>query len=142
MKANPSKGFIVCLIILSLFLCIGVQYFFPACQGLKDDGSLMRCHTAQDAIAITAGIGAVLYIVAFFLKNLKARACLVFLSIPLSIATILFANNMVFLLCMSMDMQCWSLMRPITILLSIVIMVVGAVDGVITMRQLKQNRHA
>ena len=141
MKANPSKILTAILALLSLFLCIGVMCIFTACQGVKDDGSMMRCYTAQEAICITAAIGTVIYAVAFFMKNMKVRAILAFLSIPLGIATIVFANNMVFLLCMSMDMHCWSMMRPASIAISVAIILVGAVDGLLTWKVAKKSAH-
>lgn len=138
MKANLSKYLSAILVLLSLFLCVGVTHLFTACQGMKDDGSLMRCHSAQEAIAITAGIGAVVYAVAFFVKNLKVRAVLTALSIPFGIASIVFANNMVFLLCMSLDMHCWTMMRPVSIAVSALIILVGVGATVVTWKQMKR----
>lgn len=139
MFKKTSNILTIALAVLSAFISVGVVYIFHGCIGMHD-GGFMRCHWAQQAIMATAGVLAVFYGVAFFVKNLSVRLGMLLSTLPVGILLILLANNSVILLCMSPDMHCRTTMQPVTILLSGVLIVVGIIAVIFTHKARKEQK--
>ena len=130
----------VALIAADIFLCLGVTYIFPAC-GMKDDGTYMRCHWAQQAVMTAAGAAAIAHIAAFFMKDMKIRAGAVLASIPITLSAVLLASNHIIPICMVDNMLCWTRMRPAVIGIGILTIVIEAVAVWIALKGTKNNEN-
>lgn len=131
MSKKISRILTLVLAIISVFISIGVVHIFHGCLGMHD-GGFMRCHWAQQSIMVTSAILAVIYMVAFFIKDLNIRLGMLLSSFAFCVLIILLANNTVILLCMSPDMHCRLAMQPVSILLSGLLIVINAIASFIT----------
>ena len=137
MKDKYNKYSIILTIILmlaSIFLSFGVTNIFTGCTGLKEDGNYMRCHWAQNAIALVAVATSGIYLLGIFIKNYSTRKGILIAGIINNVVIIILANNIVIKLCMSRDMHCWSHMKPVVTMISSTIIVIGVIDYVLTTR--------
>ena len=131
-----KKSLILTIILFlgSVFLSLGTMYIFPGCQGVKDNGDVMRCHWAENAIALIAATNAVIYLVALVIKDLKIRAGMILSTTIMNCAIIALANNIVIRLCMSRDMHCWTAMRPMVTVIACAIIIVGIIDYIFSIK--------
>ena len=129
-----SKIATAILFVFSIFLSVGVGHLFPACQGMAEHGGVMRCHWAENSVAMVAAILALIYFVAFFVKDMKLRAGMLLASVPVAAGAILLVSNTVILLCMTKTMHCWMVMKPAVTASAAVIVVLAMVNFVITFR--------
>ena len=133
-QKNFSKNawfFLVILMLLSLFLAVGTQYIFPGCTGKMKDGNFMRCHWAQNAIILVASMNALLCLISVIIKDSKIRIGMMISSIIMDIIAIMLASNIVIRLCMNKDMHCWSSMKPMVTLISIIHIILAIIICVI-----------
>ena len=63
----------IILLVLSLLLAFGTEFFFHACPA-KDDGSWMRCHWAENAVFAIGIALSVLVLARFFISDQKIKA--------------------------------------------------------------------
>ena len=125
----------VILLVLSLLLAFGTEFFFHACPA-KDDGSWMRCHWAENAV-FAAGIAlSVLALARFFISDQKIKAGISFSFLSFSLLAA-FVPGIVIPLCMMKDMRCHTVMRPSVIVLSILICALSVVD-ILVLQKKKQ----
>ncbi len=117
----------ILLTVLSLVLCIGIKFFFHAC-GVKEDGSFMTCHWAEQAVfCASIGMTAAALLRLFLPQKAKAGAALV-----MSISAVMTAllPGVFIRLCMMETMRCHALMRPAVIIVCGMIAVTGIVDAI------------
>ena len=131
MKNKYSKYTVlltVTLMIASIFLSLGVTNIFTGCTGLKEDGNYMRCHWAQNAIALVAGGTACMYLIGIFIKKHAIRKGILIGGIINNIVMIILANNTVIKLCMSKEMHCWTHMKPTVTMISTTIIIIAVIN--------------
>lgn len=128
----------IILLVLSLLLAFGTEFFFHACPA-KDDGSWMRCHWAENAVFAIGIALSVLALARFFISDQKIKAgiSLSFLSFSLLAA---FVPGIVIPLCMMKDMRCHTIMRPAVVVISILIFIVSLVDFIVKIKSEKKAR--
>ena len=123
-----KTGFIldIILLILSALLCFGTKYLFHACNP-KEDGSWMACHWAEQAVF---GLGFLLLILSivlvFVFKDGKTKSGIA-LSMEAAAALAAVTPNHLIRLCMMTDMRCHAVMKPAVMIISILIIICGAV---------------
>ena len=122
----------VTLMVVSIFLSFGVTNIFTGCTGLKDDGNYMRCHWAQNAIALVATANACIYLIGIFIKNNSTKRGILIAGIINSVVTIILANNTVIKLCMSKEMHCWTHMKPAVTIISALLIIIGVINYIFT----------
>ncbi|MBR2086465.1 MAG: DUF4418 family protein [Oscillospiraceae bacterium] len=117
----------VCLLVFSAALCLGVKLVFHAC-GMKEDGSWMNCHWAEQAVfAISIGLTVTAGLRLLLSRQAKAGAALAMSVV--SVMTALLPGVFV-RLCMMDTMRCHAVMRPAVIILCALIAVTGIADAV------------
>ncbi len=120
------------LLILSLALCIGVKLVFHAC-GMKDDGSYMTCHWAEQAVfAVSTGLAVTAVFRLFLDRKSKAGAAL---AMSTTAAVTALIPGVCIRLCMMETMRCHAVMRPAVIILCVLLAVTGIVDFVLCRKQ-------
>ena len=118
---NTVSG--VCLLAAGLILAGGTQFVFTAC-GIHDDGSYGRCHYAQ---LVTACIGLLVAVGALCSLFLKTRE----VSLAVSVITfceallVLLSPGKIIPLCMMATMHCLTMMKPFTLTMSLVILILA-----------------
>ena len=121
----------VCLLVFSAALCLGVKLVFHAC-GMKEDGSWMNCHWAEQAVfAISIGLTVTAGLRLLLSRQAKAGAALAMSVV--SVMTALLPGVFV-RLCMMDTMRCHAVMRPAVIILCALIAVTG-IAGAVTGRK-------
>ena len=117
----------ICLLILSAALCLGVKLLFHAC-GMKEDGSWMNCHWAEQAV-FAVSIGLTVTAGLRLLLNRQAKAGAALAMSVIAVMTALLSGVFV-RLCMMDTMRCHAVMRPAVIILCALIAVTGIADAV------------
>ena len=117
----------ICLLILSAALCLGVKLLFHAC-GMKEDGSWMNCHWAEQAVFVVS-IGLTVTACLRLLLNRQAKAGAALAMSVIAVMTALLSGVFV-RLCMMDTMRCHAVMRPAVIILCALIAVTGIADAV------------
>lgn len=117
-------------LVLSIVLAIGALYLFHAC-GPMDDGSWMKCHWAQQISSALGAVLAVQSVIAILAKTNAARAAAAAAMVPTAVMAILVPNTII-PLCMMADMQCQAIMKPAVRLVAGVILVLAAVNAVLS----------
>ncbi len=111
--------------ILSLLLAIGVVTVFSAC-GMKDDGSWMRCHAAQNAVMWIALAMTVVLAIAAFVQSGKAKAVLYVLGAVGSGAAFLVPGTL-FPMCMMQTTRCYVGMQPFVRIMAVIILALSLI---------------
>ena len=119
------------LIVSAVFL-IGMLTFLAPC-GPKDDGSFMSCHYAGLALTILAVCMTVLSLIALFLKQRAGRMILSVINIVPAVAALIIPGTVIGL-CMMPEMRCRAVMRPGSIVFSVLIILISIV-GIIADRK-------
>ncbi|MCR4704831.1 MAG: DUF4418 family protein [Lachnospiraceae bacterium] len=101
--------------VLCLLLAIGVVTVFKAC-GVKEDGTWMHCHHAQNDVLVMALIMAGVSVVTAMLPDGRLRTLLHAIALALAVVTALLPG-MIVDLCMMRSMRCHSVMRPYVIIM-------------------------
>jgi hypothetical protein len=122
----------ILLLVMSAALCLGVKLVFHAC-GMKEDGSWMNCHWAEQAVfAVSIGL-TVTGILRLFLER-KAKAGAALTMSVISVMTALIPDIFV-RLCMMDTMRCHAVMRPAVIILCVLITVTGIADVLLSRKE-------
>ncbi len=95
---------------LSFLLSIGTYFIFHACE-IKEDGTWMHCHDAQNAVVLGGGLLTVLLIVSAVVKNKKIRIVLNGTG-SLGAAVIFLLPGTLIPMCMMHTMRCYTVMQP------------------------------
>ena len=132
MKLRKEKVFALLPAVFSLLLSLGVMTVFSAC-GMKEDGTWMRCHGAQNAVELG---GFVLFFLFSFGAILKSRSLRLFLFAAgvIGAAALFFVPGDIMPLCMMKTMRCHTVFQPFVRLISFVILILGAAGFVRTFR--------
>ena len=124
-KINIGASDIILLVLSAVFL-IGIRTFFAPC-GPKDDGSWMTCHWAGQAITGIASVLLVISVIHMFVKDAKVKQGLAIAMIPTALFSVILPGNMIGL-CMMNTMRCHSVMRPASIIVSVLVIAAAAFD--------------
>ena len=132
MKLRKEKVFALLPAVFSLLLSLGVMTVFSAC-GMKEDGTWMRCHGAQNVVELG---GFVLFFLFSFGAILKSRSLRLFLFAAgvIGAAALFFVPGDIMPLCMMKTMRCHTVFQPFVRLVSAVIVVSGAAGFVRVLR--------
>ena len=124
--------------LMSLLLVFGVLTVFSAC-GMKDDGTWMKCHGAQTAVAKLGGAMIVLFILAVELRNRALKTVLYGLGIIGSVAVFLIPET-ILPMCMMRTMRCYTIMQPFVRIMAVLIAATCVTSGMQALRQNNQER--
>ena len=126
-KRNRSIGVSdIILLVLSVVFLIGILTFFAPCSP-RDDGSWMTCHWAGQAVTGIAAVLLVISVIHLVVKDAKVKQGLALAMIPVALFSIILPGNMIGL-CMMDTMRCRSVMRPATLIVSVLVIVSAAFD--------------
>ena len=106
-------------LILSAVLAVGVLTVFRACAAMED-GMWMHCHYAQMDVFYIALALAVVSLIAMLMKSKGAVLCLNILQIVGAVVALLMPGT-IMSMCMMKDMRCWSVMKPFTTVMAILV---------------------
>ncbi len=124
--------------LMSLLLVFGVLTVFSAC-GMKDDGTWMKCHGAQTAVAKLGGAMTVLFFLAAVLRNRALKTVLYELGIIGSVAVFLLPET-ILPMCMMRTMRCYTVMQPFVRIMAVLIAATCVTSGMQALRQNNQER--
>lgn len=105
-----------------LLLTVGVMTLFSAC-GQKDDGTWMKCHSAQMSVFYVGAVMTVLSAAAVFI-NKKAVFIIIKIITAVLAVTALLLPETIMPMCMMHTMRCYTTMKPF-------VLVVGAIAAVL-----------
>ena len=126
----------ICLLIAGLILAAGTQFVFHAC-GIHDDGSYGRCHYAQLVTACIGLLMAVGALCSLLLKTREVTRAVSAITACEAILTLLIPAKVI-PLCMMATMHCLTMMKPFTLAMSIVILIISAGTFILTLTR-KEN---
>ena len=104
---------------LSLLLALGSFTVFAAC-GVKEDGSWMRCHSAQTTVTLCAVLLSVFLVLPAFIRQKALRIVLNGIGIAGSIAIFLIPGKLM-PMCMMRTMRCYTLFQPFVRIMAILV---------------------
>ena len=124
MKKNSiTEIFRLCI---ALFFVFGSKTVFQACA-IKEDGSWMTCHWANQSVFAMACVILVICVLSFIVKDRKVKTGLDLSILPVCIACLLLPGKIIGL-CMMNTMRCHTLMKPAVIVCSLAIIAVSCLD--------------
>ncbi len=123
--------------LLSALLVLGVLTVFSAC-GMKDDGTWMKCHGAQTAVAKLGGSMTALFLLAAVLRNKALKTTLFGLGIVGSVVVFLIPET-ILPMCMMRTMRCYTVMQPFVRIMGVLIAVSGVIGGIQALRRKSQG---
>ncbi len=135
MRRSRETLIILIPTVLCLLLAAGATTVFSAC-GMKEDGTWMRCHSAQDTVVLCAVILSAILLFQAFLHQRILRIVLNAIGVTGSIATFLIPGNLM-PMCMMHTMRCYTLFRPFVRIMTVLICLVSIV---IIIRLYKEKR--
>ncbi len=104
---------------LSLLLALGSFTVFAAC-GVKEDGSWMRCHSAQTTVTLCAVLLSVFLVLPAFIRKRALRIVLNGIGIAGSIAVFLIPGKLM-PMCMMRTMRCYTLFQPFVRIMAVLV---------------------
>ena len=113
-------------VVLGLMLSAGTATLFHAC-GLKDDGTWMKCHTAQEAVIAAGLIAALWFLTAALIRSYVIRVLLYILGAVGCIAIFLLPG-IILPMCMLRTMRCYTVMQPSVRIMAAATAIVSAVN--------------
>ena len=102
---------------VGLLLAVGVMTVFSAC-GPKEDGTWMRCHQAQIAVAVCGAALTVLFILTAVIKSKTAVILLNIAALVVSVIAFLIPGTLM-PMCMMKTMPCYTVMQPFVRIMAI-----------------------
>ncbi len=121
--------------ILSLLLTIGSTTVFAAC-GLKDDGTWMRCHSAQTMITALSAVLTAVILLQTFLPHKALKVLLNIVSIIGCIVIFLIPGTLM-PMCMMHTMRCYTVMQPFV---RIIVVLIAALTLISTTQEIRKKR--
>jgi hypothetical protein len=100
--------------------CMFAASLYFQCSPMED-GTYMNCHKANIAVAVLAGVIAVIGILLFVLRGKMVRRILLGVSAVAAVICAL-TPGIIISLCMMPEMTCRAVLRPIAIIGSVVIL--------------------
>ncbi len=104
---------------LSLLLALGSFTVFAAC-GVKEDGSWMRCHSAQTTVTLCAVLLSVFLVLPAFIRKRALRIVLNGIGITGSIAVFLIPGKLM-PMCVMRTMRCYTLFQPFVRIMAVLV---------------------
>jgi len=104
---------------LSLLLALGSFTVFAAC-GVKEDGSWMRCHSAQTTVTLCAVLLSVFLVLPAFIREKALKIVLNGIGIVGSAAIFLIPGKLM-PMCMMRTMRCYTLFQPFVRIMAILV---------------------
>ena len=104
---------------LSLLLALGSFTVFAAC-GVKEDGSWMRCHSAQTTVTLCAVLLSVFLVLLAFIREKALKIVLNGIGIVGSAAIFLIPGKLM-PMCMMRTMRCYTLFQPFVRIMAILV---------------------
>ncbi len=104
---------------LSLLLALGSFTVFAAC-GVKEDGSWMRCHSAQTTVTLCAVLLSAFLVLPAFIRKRALRIVLNGIGIAGSIAVFLIPGKLM-PMCMMHTMRCYTLFQPFVRIMAVLV---------------------
>ncbi len=101
-----------------VFFTAGVLTVFSACQ-MKDDGTFMHCHDAQNAAAVCGAVIAVLFLLSAFVNHRIIRIILNILAAGTSCIAF-FIPGTIIPMCMMHTMRCYTIMQPFVRIMAVI----------------------
>ncbi len=126
----------IIILILCAALAVGVMTVFSAC-GQKDDGTWMKCHTAQMYIFYTAMAMTVLSAITVFLKNKCAMIGLYLVNTAAAVIAMLIPGKLTSM-CMTHTMRCYTVMKPFVMIICVCVIVLCIAGSISAIRR-KEN---
>ncbi len=120
---------------ITLLFLIGSFTFLSPCPA-KEDGSWMNCHWAGQAISGLAAVLLVISLIHLFAPDPKVKLGLSLSMIPTALLAAILPGNLI-TLCMMESMRCHTTMRPLTIIISVLVILLALID---TFLQTRKNR--
>lgn len=111
---------------LSFLLSLGTMTVFRACS-VKDDGTWMHCHTAQNAAAAGGFLLCILFVSCIFVRASGARAALYAAGI-VGAAIVFMIPGSIVSMCMMSTMRCYAVMQPYVRVMSALTIVAAAIN--------------
>ncbi len=123
-------------LVLSLFLTLGSFTVFAAC-GIKEDGSWMRCHSAQTTVTICASVLSACLLLRAVIRQKVLSIVLNGIGMAGS-AIIFLLPGKLMPMCMMHTMRCYTLFRPFV---RIMAMLVACACLIQVIRATRERRH-
>ena len=124
------------LLAFPVLLFVGILTFFKPC-GPTEDGGWMHCHWAGQTVTVLAAALLVLGVLRLFLRPVARIG--IDVSVVVISAAALFVPGRLIPLCMMPQMRCRAVMTPCVTVLSILMIVVAAVDIALKRRKQKHE---
>ena len=109
---DKNKWFTLISAAVGLLLAVGVMTVFSAC-GPKEDGTWMRCHQAQIAVAVCGMALVVLFALTAVVKSKTAVLLLNIAALVISVIAFLIPGTLVHM-CFLDHMRCQAVLKPFT----------------------------
>ena len=114
---DKNKWFTLISAAVGLLLAVGVMTVFSAC-GPKEDGTWMRCHQAQIAVAVCGMALVVLFALTAVVKSKTAVLLLNIAALVISVIAFLIPGILM-PMCMMKTMPCYTAMQPFVRIMAI-----------------------
>ena len=114
---DKNKWFTLISAAVGLLLAVGVMTVVSAC-GPKEDGTWMRCHQAQIAVAVCGAALTVLFILTAVIKSKTAVILLNIAALVVSVIAFLIPGTLM-PMCMMKTMPCYTVMQPFVRIMAI-----------------------
>ena len=121
------------LVIISAVYLVGIRTLFSPC-GIKEDGTWMTCHWAGQAVTGIAALLLVISLVRFLFPDAGVRMGLSAAMIPTAVLGALMPGVLIGL-CMMDNMRCHSVMRPFTVIMSVLEILAAVLDMICLKRK-------
>ncbi len=122
-------------VILGVMLSVGTATLFSAC-GMKDDGTWMKCHAAQETVVGAGAVITVLFLAAALMKLHVMRALLYILGVAGCIVIFLIPGTFM-PMCVLRTMRCYTVMQPYVRIMAVATAVISAVNVI---REVKTHK--
>ena len=119
MRSSGKTLFNLIPVGLTLLLTLGSCTVFAAC-GIKEDGSWMRCHSAQTTVMICAAVLSAFLLLPAFIRERALRIVLNGIGIAGSIAVFLIPGKLM-PMCVMRTMRCYTLFQPFVRIMTVLI---------------------
>ena len=114
---DKNKWFTLISAAVGLLLAVGVMTVFSAC-GPKEDGTWMKCHQAQIAVAVCGMALVVLFALTAVVKSKTAVMLLNVAALVISVIAFLIPGILM-PMCMMKTMPCYTAMQPFVRIMAI-----------------------
>ena len=115
---------------LSLLLSVGTLTLFHACD-IKEDGTWMHCHDAQNAVVIGGFLLVLLLTAAALIRNKTAGVIFYGLGVIGSVIIFLIPGTIISM-CMMQTMRCYTTMQPFVRIFCVLIAICSLIPAIQT----------